>query len=205
MTEYPIPTIGSTGYYSFLSPFSGLVSPGERLTCQAIRSISDYLASGEDPQSLIYQKYSLSDADYTLDKQENTHIVHLQSDVGHWYYIPARYITSFPKVDGVPYRSMMIGVSLPSVPVGKDLSNLMDDLRQHTLAHIGVNPTVKAIETSRVVMVAEQTHQASMASRQANITNKVSLRSQLAERTQQLQTALDKIQELENFIKSIVL
>lgn len=205
MNEYLVPTIGSTGYYEFSPPFSGIVAPGERLTCQAIRSISDYLASDEDPKTLIYEKYSLSDSSYESDTKENSLIVHLQSDVGHWYYIPASYIASFPKVDGIPYRSMMISISLPAIPLGKDLSNLEDDLKQHTMANIGVMPATKIIETSRVVMVSEQIHNASVAARRLNITAGVSLRSQLSEKNQQLQAALDKIQELENFIKGIAL
>jgi hypothetical protein len=182
-----------------------LVAPGERLTCQAIRSLSDYLARGENPSSLIYNKYGIPDSEYILDMRSNTHIVHLQSDVGHWYYIPSKYILSFPKLDGVPYRSMMVQVSLPAIPTSKTLDNLMDDLRQVTLSHIGVSPNVSQIETSRVVMVAESIHSASVLARQQSIGSGESIRTKYEVLLARYTALQQKCTELESYIKDFIL
>lgn len=158
MTTLILPTIGSSGYFRLKAPLSTLIIENEVYTCRAIRTLNDYLANNEDPLTDVYKNYGLSDAEYQTDIASNASIVSLQSDSGHWLYIPARYIDSYPLTNGIPYRTVMIGISLPSLPVDKDISYVGTDLTNLIKDRLGVTPVIKQVETSRPVLVDKATH-----------------------------------------------
>lgn len=201
MTDTILPTIGSSGYFELRAPLDTLIVKNERYTCQAIRKISDYLANNEDPKELIYTPNSI-DADYDIDIKQDVLIVSLQSDNGHWLYIPAKYIIKYPITNGIPYRSIMIGVSLPSMPVARDLSFLETDIANLVTDSLGVTAVIKQVETSRVVLVPVDKHDLSQANRDALGNGRVTDRSRYVSLLIDHQTALDKITSLELYIKN---
>jgi hypothetical protein len=208
MTNIILPTIGSSGYFKLKTPLSTLVIENEVYTCRAIRTLNDYLANNEDPLTDIYVNYSLGEPDYKLDLAVNMSIVSLQSDSSHWLYIPAKYIESYPLTNGIPYRSVMIGISLPSLPVDRDIAYVQTDLTNLIKDRLGVEPVIKQVETSRPVLVSKEIHDQLVAERA--LVSKVGETD--SSRYQKLlvdfNTAIQKISMLEkyitdNYIKSI--
>lgn len=196
-----LPTIGSAGYYELRTPLNTLITVGERYTCQAIRRISDYLANNEDVKTDVYTKLAIV-ADYDLDLENDAHIVSLQSDKGHWLYVPASYIVGYPLVNGIPYRTVMIGISLPSMPADRDLTFLETDLANVVSDSLGVIPVIRQVETSRVVLVSSEAHEQTQMDRTMLSANRVTDRTRFMTTQQELTTALAKIAELELYIKN---
>src|SRR5574343_92419 len=159
MSDYIIPNIGSLGYYNLISPFDTKVIPTERYRCQSLRKISDYLANNEDVKQIVYLDNGLTEVDYIQDAEVDMTIIGLQSAEGHWLYVPVRYVATYPIVNGIPYRSIMIGVSLPPLPLSRDLSSIETDITNLIRDVLGVTPVVKKIETSSVIQVEKSAHE----------------------------------------------
>jgi hypothetical protein len=200
MTQYVIPTIGSSGYFELRPPLDTLIIINERYTCQGLRKLSEYLANNEDPKTLFYNEYSLTQDDYDADILEDMVIASLQSEIGHWLYIPVRYIVNYPITNGIPYRTVMIGVSLPSLPVERDLTYLQTDIENLITDSLGVTPVIKIVETSRVVLVPRDKHDITQSNRTLLSNGRTTDRSRYASLLIDHQNALDKIGALERYI-----
>lgn len=195
-----LPTIGSSGAYELRSPLDTLVTTGERYTCQGIRRISDYLANNEDVKQDVYVSQGI-EAEYDADAESDAYIVSLQSAKGHWLYIPARYIITYPIVNGIPYRTVMMGLSLPSIPVTQDISFLETEIENIISDTLGVVPVIKQVETSRVVLVSKDRHDIVQMERNALSANRLTDRTRYMSLLQDHQLALQKIALLEQYIK----
>lgn len=178
MVDRILPTLGSSGTYTLLPPFHALVGANERYTCQSTRTLSECLANNETPKDDIYIKAGLSEEQYLRDVTANEIIVGLQSDVGHWLYIPAKYIGSYPVANGIPYRSMAIGISLPAIEATRDYSFLVADLRNLISDRLGVDCTIRFTETSRVSLVPAEVHAVKKMERAIITDGKITDRSQ---------------------------
>lgn len=199
--EPVLPTVGSSGAYELRSPLDTLVTPGERYTCQAVRRISDYLANNEAVKEDVYTAHGIA-AEFDADADTDAYIVSLQSAKGHWLYVPARYIVTYPITNGIPYRTLAIGISLPSLPVTQDLSYLTVELENLISDTLGVIPVIKQVETSRVVLVDKDRHDTVQMDRTALSANRLTDRSRYMSLIQEHQAALQKIVELEAYIKA---
>lgn len=197
-----IPTIGASGEYELSGTLAGLITTGEKHTCKSIRTLSDYLANNEDPKNTIYIDQGLLEAEYDQDILVDMEIVSLQSEVGHWLHIPVSYLLKYPDVNGVIYRSVMIGLSLPSFPVERDLSFLLTDLTNLVTDELGVVPVGKLVETSRPVQVEKSLHDALTADRLVASSGRYTDRSRYQQLLTEKQTLLDKITELELYIET---
>ena len=197
-----IPTIGSSGTFVLNSPLNNLISSSEKYTCQALRTIGEYIANNEDAEEMAYTRNGLSEANYNLDYKNDEIIASLEGDTGHWLFIPVKYIASYPLTNGIPYRAVMIGVSLPSIPVNKNLSNVETSIRNLIMDTIGVNPVIKTVETSRVVLVSKDIHDQTTLLRDINISSDSTDTAKYNSLLINYQRALDKITELELFIKN---
>jgi hypothetical protein len=200
MTNMILPTVGSSGYFELRTPFDQVILPNERYTCQAIRKLSDYLANNEDPKVEIYDANTISEAEYDQDVQDDMYIVSLQGETGQWVYVPARYVVKYPIVNGIPYRSMMVGVSLPPLPADKDLSYLSTDITNLIKDSLGVDVQIDLMETSMVILVDKARHDLEQAQRDALANGRTTDRSRYVSTQAQLDEALFKIQQLEGYI-----
>lgn len=174
MYDLVLPTLGSSGYFQLRAPLDSLISANENYTCQAIRRISEYVANNENVLEQAYTGNGLTETEYEAAIETDMFIVSLQSAVGHWLYVPADYINAYPNTNGVPYRSLMIGASLPPIPANKDLSSLTTSISNLIRDTLGVNPSMGLVETSREVLVDSVVHQLAEADRQLLITNNMS-------------------------------
>lgn len=199
--DYVLPTVGSSGFFKLNAPFDKLILNNERYTCQAIRRLSEYLANNENPKDDIYIANGVTAEDYEIDLKEDMYVVSLQALTGHWVYVPARYINSYPAVNGIPYRSVTIGVALPAIPADLDLNFLETKIKDVVKEAVGVDSKTKAMETSRVTLVTKEKHLVIQAQRQA-LTLGVTDRSKYAQLLTKYQSALQKIAMLENYIET---
>ncbi len=198
-----IPTVGSGGYFKLRAPFDTLVLPNEYYTCQAVRRLSDYLANNEKPKEDIYLANSIPESEYDLDLKNDAYIVSLQAGTGHWVYVPASYVISYPIVNGIPYRTMMIGVSLPALPVERDLSFVKTAIENLVRDSLGVDSVTKIVETSKVVLVSKEKHDITQSQRDAIASGVTTDRSRYTDTLTKLDQALQKIQILETYIESL--
>lgn len=195
-----IPVPGSRGLFVLAAPFAALVENGIEYTCQGVRKIRDYLAANEDVKSLAYSNYGVEDKIYEEDLASDAFVVSLQSTKGHWLYVPHRYILKYPTGDGIVYRSLMLGISIPSIPLSQDVSGLMSDLKNLTDSALGINCIVKSVDTSQPVLISYEDHIAKQVER-AQSRSDVSLTNQLT----RLNNLVSHLQQENDMLKQALL
>lgn len=198
--EIIIPVIGSSGIFQLRPPFNTIIESNVRYTCQAVRRLSEYLANNEKPFEDVYQASGLTEGEYNLHLEEDMYIVSLQSEKGHWLYLPATHVSSYPLVNGIPYRAMMLVVSLPPIPVERNLEFLELAFKNIVTDSLGVDSQVKQVEASSVSLISKEKHDLVSGQRAIITESLVTDRARYVKLTQDYQTALDKIQELETYI-----
>lgn len=196
-----LPVVGSRGLYVLLAPFDTIITSGVEYTCQAVRRLSEKIAYNEDPKTDVYMKYGLSDAIYDDDLKNDAYIVSLQSAKGHWLHVPYRYISSYPSGDAVQYRTVMLQFSLQPLPLSFDFSDLKDRLDDLIRQTTGVNVESRVTQTSQVVLVKRDIHEAREIQRALNSTG-----STYAQELEQLRKEnamlLQQKRKLEDYIKA---
>lgn len=197
-----IPSVGTEGYYETLDPFKNKVLPNVRYTCQAVRKLNDYLANNEKPLDTIYIKNGLTQEDYDNDLRDGMYIISLQSGVGQWVYIPARFIVTYPIANGVYYHEMALVVGLGSIPAGLDLTPIKDSVANTVYDRLGVMPTLSETEISAVIIVPFETHQQIQTYRQNITTVKQSDTERLRLANESIVSLKYQIGKLEDYIKT---
>ena len=202
MPVYIKPEVGSYGKFSVKPPFDTVFDPNVIYQCQAVRSISDMVAGGDDPLGTIYEPAGLTKADFDLDVANGVSIVTLVAGGAKYLDIPNSYLESGPISTGKTYQSKAISVNLKSLPVDSvDLNALATSISNLVHNTIGITPVVDVLDTSPEVKVDDATHQANETTRLANISNHKDYKT-LYEETLQIvnQNAL-YIAELEAMLK----
>ncbi len=202
MSSRILPVIGSSGTYELLPPFDTVILPEELYTCKAIRNISEYVSYNQDPKKLVYDYYGLSENDYENDIQEDMEIVSLQNNKGVWVYVPARYIVKYPEVDGIPYHQLSMVCKIPAIEVSRDISHLKTDVINLIKDTLGVEAAVEIVEVSRTIAVTKDVSDQLKIDRALVSNGRVTDRAKYMQLLQQQQVLLDKIEGLENYIKS---
>lgn len=200
LSDLIIPSIGQEGYYSFLSPFDAFTSAGQIYTCKEVRQLGGIIASNEDPYTLYYQPYGLTQDDFNSDLAINMYIVSLQSDQGQWVYVPARFIKTYPQLDGVAYHSVAFSIQSGPVPVNKDLTAIKEALSNVVVDMLGITPDIAIVQTSKTTILSKSDSDLIENSRaQRAVNNKTDrARYMAAEQLVAKQAAL--IQQLEAYI-----
>lgn len=195
-----IPAIGTRGLYTLAAPFDQQVLPAVPYTCVAVRKLEDIVASGADPKAVYYDANNIDDVRYQADLDAGVCIVSLQAAEGSWIYLPSSFITIMPDQGGIPYRSIVLAVPLGAVPDSLDLSYIKTQLVDLVKDNLGVTVEVKEVAISPPGNLSQAEHDTLEAARQANITNRTTLRAQLIAVTAQRDAANAKIAELEEYI-----
>lgn len=201
MTVYVEPQIGSRGYYSLNDPLSSLVESNIPYTCQSIRTLNDYVGSGEDAATNIYLNQGLTQADYDSDLAEGMKIAGLQSDTGIWVYVPVKYIKTYPIMNGVGYRTMMLGVNLGAIPTESDLDPVMTAIQNTVYDYYGLKPLINPVQLSKEVMLSREDSDKIETARKANISMNMSADARILVLQQQNSDLLKKVLALEDYIK----
>ena len=155
---YTIPTINTKGNFKFKPPYNVKEYESEIFTVDAIRSIKDMIASGEDPYKGVYQPIGMSEADYNKDSENKVPIVVLKGSNNRFLYVPANRITTIPLVEGREYQQMALAVNMGYLPCDYDLTTLSNDIIETVYNITGIKSTVELVRTSGVMKVDYTKH-----------------------------------------------
>lgn len=155
---YTIPTINTKGNFKFKPPYNVKEYESEIFTVDAIRSIKDMIASGEDPYKGVYQPIGMSEADYNNDSENKVPIVVLKGSNNRFLYVPANRITTIPLVEGREYQQMALAVNMGYLPYDYDISVLSNDIIETVYNVTGIKSTVELVRTSGVLKVDYTQH-----------------------------------------------
>lgn len=194
------PTLDSRGVFSIREPFA--TAPGALYTCKSLRKLSDYVSAGEDAYVLIYVDKGVSQDDYDADLLKDMVIVGLQSDQGHWHYFPASYLLAYPDPSGVAYRKMGVYISLPPIPVSKDISFILLQLSDQIRDMLGVDCNVRLTENSAIQVVTQDKHDVEQVKRAAMVAINTPAPARIRELETQADQMRQKIEMLEAYIVS---
>jgi len=200
-----LPEVGCIGLWSLKTPFAALLKPNTTYNCQAVRKIKEILAEGEEPFEDYYVANNLSQALYDADVAAGECIVSLQSGSGEWIHVPTSYVLSYPIMNGVKYRGVMMGINLSALPDNKDLSLLKTKMIDLVLGTVGVSPVIKEIAITPPVILSKQDSDAIETARRNRISIIKTDAQKIAEYELQISKLNYKVTELENFIKAKVL
>lgn len=196
-----LPEIGTTGIFTLNAPFTNDVKVNTTYTVLAVKKISEVIAGGEDPYELFYKPKNLTRTEYNEDSLNDICIVSLQSGLGEWVYVPQKYIASFPNVNGVVYRVMMLGINLGAVPDTFNISALKTKIQGVVLDTLGVNSVdIKEISVSSPAVISKEDHDILENARLLKIQNSSSDYARLQYYMELCDKQATKISSLENYI-----
>jgi hypothetical protein len=197
-----IPSIGTSGIFQLQAPFAAHLVAGAPYTCMAVRRLADIIQLGFDPYEQVYQPYGLTQDIYNANVLSDVCIVSLQSSSGVWLYVPSSYILSYPDMGGVPYTSLVLGVSLGPIPNHLNLAALKQRIIDDVKDFVGITATVTTVAVSETEMIAQATSTAIEAARVAQITATTTDRTKLITALAQKTALQAKVTELEDYIKA---
>ena len=195
-----LPTVGSRGAYTLITPFNAMVVTNELLTCKAIRSISELIAAGVDVYKEYYQANGLTQVDFDNAVKNDEFIISFQGGTGVWIYVPSNYLGAAPITAGIPYHVRVVGVSLGAVPVNKDITVLKQAIANLVYDTIGIQPEVKELEVSGVSLVDNMVSANIETMRSHRVVNNQSDSGRYLTTLNDYNNALIKIAALEAFI-----
>lgn len=193
------PPYKSTGRFTVRDPFT--IDDKSEYRCDSIRSLDEILALGLDPMQLYYAPLQLGDTEYQSDYAEGASIITLTSVTAPTLYIPDTYITSYPLLQGVPYRHAILSMSLGMVEESLDLSFLVEQLQNVGSDVIGITPEVKIHIGATTGIVDQPQHEALEQVRQAAIKVRDSDYVQKLELQRQNVLLHETINALQQFIR----
>lgn len=161
--------VGLEGSFELAPPFTNLIRANTRYTIRSIRSMSEMISDGEDPQA-IYNAVQVPEADYLRDLRSDANIIRLQSTSDEWVNVPQSYIVSLPSMDGVSYRPLAIVAPLGVTADDLELGNLTAALDALIMAHLGVQATSVITEIGAAELVTQAEHTRIKAERAARVT-----------------------------------
>lgn len=194
----PIPGIGTKGVYTLAGKFA--TAPGELIECTGIRTLSDLIANNDDPYATIYSPNGLTEDEYNSDLATDMEIVTFANDRGFIRHVPANKIISYPKQDGIYYHGMGLMCALPLMRVDLDLQVIADDVQQLIMSRLGVESTVKLVETTAVRVFDIDKSAIIEAGRTAKATDQGGAYATIARQALELANANERIRVLEQAV-----
>lgn len=194
------PTFGTSGVYTLKAPFNNLLVPNVAYTCIGLRTFAEIISAGGDPQEEYYTPNNLLDADYAADVTAGACIVTLQASGFGAIHVPNTYIGGAPEIGGVPYTAMALVIKIGSVPDSLDLSVVSNKIAADVLEMLGVEANVVPVVQSPTVNLTVDQAKAVEAARQGKIGTVITDYTKLVQTQTQLESAQQKIAELEAFI-----
>lgn len=195
-----IPDIGANGIFVLKEPFNALLKTNTTYTVQAVRRLKDVIAEGEDPFEVYYDPYEVEKAVYEQDILNEVCIVSLQSGSGEWVYVPTSFIISFPIMNGVKYRAMMVGISLGAIPDNMNLSAFKTSIFNMVRDTFGITSVIKEIAVSAPVVLSKEQSDLVETARANRIVSTLSDAGKLKVAMQDLQRCREQIAILEKYI-----
>ena len=139
------PQQGDVGFFNLKPPYNVLLTPKTLYTCQSVRSINDFIASGESVYDKYYGPLNVSNDQYQQDVADNVCIIGLQAGTGEWVYVPNSFIESAPTNNGVKYISVVVGLSLGALPDTYNLESIISQCKDLISGTLGIDSEVKGV------------------------------------------------------------
>lgn len=191
MSQPRTPSLYATGQWSVKSPFS--VDASAVYVCKAIRSFDDLKAMGIDPYTEYYEPVGIDQSAYDIDVTNLANIITLMSDTQPTVYVPDTYLLTYPDQTTVPYRHIVLAMSLGAVPDTLALDDLTSKLHDIVLNSIGIESVVKAYQAGGLAKGVDQlTHEALEQNRLARIADNQTLLAQLQSSKQNQDTLVEQ-------------
>lgn len=156
--KYIVPPIGSKGTFTFLTPFDKEMFNNQEYTVTAIRSLQEMNDSEEKPFENIYEENELTSDLFKSDLDNNIPIIVLRNSGNNYFYVPASYIKSMPKNNGVKYQQVMMAINLGYLPLDFNYSAAAELIKEDIKGSLGITSTVETIKTSAVQLISEDEH-----------------------------------------------
>lgn len=197
-----IPSVGSKGCFSLLSPFDVLIVPEKLYTVQAIRSIHEMVINGDEPYESIYENNGLDQEDFSNALTDNERIITLIGDGNEIIYIPSTYFLSYPLLNGVVYHGQALSIDLGIIPASEDVSYIKDMVRDLVKDTIGIEPSSELVTTSAEFKVGYDDHDAIVALRNSIKNSSGSYRSRYLSALTMIDSLSEQISLMECFISN---
>lgn len=194
------PPLYATGRWVIESPFS--VPTIAIYTSKAVRSFDDLKARDIDPYEQFYLPKGISRERYEADVRNLANIVTLMSDTHPLVYVPDTFIRSYPDTTTVPYRHLVLSISLGAVPDTLSLDDFKDKVKQHCLASLGIETRIREHQAGSMSEGLDQiSHQAVENNRLARISNN---QTELA-RLLRTQDELERVREQNRILTQLAI
>ena len=195
-------TVGMKGVVISTAPFDTVINPRLIHECIGVETINGLLAKGMEPFADIYEPNSIDEDTFNTHADSNVRIITFQSATGEIHSIPELYIEALPDANGVPYRCIMLGVSLSAIPDDMDITDLKTEVGDMIFDYLGVRSEIKEVAYGEPSILTQAEHAAVELARVANVTNNVSSRLKVVQLTATVDELTQKIQVLEDYIKA---
>lgn len=197
----PLLQVGTRGVYTLTTPFDTLLQANVQYTCIGIRKLADIVGSGSDPFADYYATHNLAQDVYEGHVGSGVAIISLQSPSGDIVYVPDVYVSGMPRLGGVPYTNLVLGLDIGALPDTVSLAALNQRLIDTVAEYIGKTVAeVKVFANSDPFVHTLDDHNTAEAARQVLITKTATDYSRLIAVTAQRDAYAAKVTELENFI-----
>jgi hypothetical protein len=160
------------------------------------------VAAGGNPEADYYAINGLDNNRYISDLNNGACIITLQGGSSSIVYVPSTSINNYPDIGGVPYTVLALAINLGAIPDSLDLSYLKYRVGDVVRDTIGIQPNVNVVAISPTTLVNDRDAKAIEAARLANIGTVVTDYAKYLQAAAELNSARQKIQELESFILS---
>jgi hypothetical protein len=194
------PPLHTKGRYTLKDPF--VTDLATLYTCAAVRTFRDIKERGYDPFNEFYEPMGLTEVDYNLDVSKNASIVTLVSDSQPIIYVPDTYILSYPNQQLVPYKHIVLSVSLGLVPDYVDYTFLRNQIAGLVSDVIGVEPIVELHVAPTNDSLSSEEHDILETTRQAAINLRTTDRANVLNLQRQNTALVERLQTLEQILKN---
>jgi hypothetical protein len=158
-------------------------------------------ARGVDPYEAFYKPHGITQQAYEQDVTNLANIVTLMSDTQPLVYVPDTYIESYPDVTAVPYRHIVLSMSLGAVPDSLVLDDLTTKIEELIEANIGITGTVTIHQAGTTAKGIEQgTHRTLESNRLARIENNTTDHAKVLTAQAELERLREQMATLEQIV-----
>jgi hypothetical protein len=148
------PPLYATGHWVIDDPFG---VPGSAIyTCKAIRSIDSLKIAGINPYNEFYALKGITVSRYEQDVRNLVNIVTLMSAAFPVIHVPDTYIRSYPETTTIPYRHVVLSISLGAVADTLAIEDLKTKIAEYTLASLGIVSVVKEHQANSMAESVDQ-------------------------------------------------
>lgn len=168
------PNIGDSGFFKLKTPFDVLVTDKTLYTCQSIRTINDFISSGESVYEKFYSPLKIPVEQYQQDLVDNVFITGLQAGTGEWVFVPSSFIESAPNNNGVKYIPVVVGVSLGAIQDTFNLEAIIAQFKDIVITTLGITPEVKGVVVGSPKWLSNEEHEMVEAARKEKISTSTS-------------------------------